>query len=219
MDILRQIAHLFQWELKTEWRNRYALGSVLLYVISSTVVIYFAVRQFSPMTFNAVFWVVLFFGATVACGRSFLREGGRRHYYFYTLAAPEALLISKLLYNTLLIWLISGLTWALLGFFAGENYVFETGYFLLALGLGGLGLAGVLTFVSAVAARAGGSSTLMAVLSFPLVIPLLFMLVNAGAYSVGLMSGQEQSYLLLTGALDLLAVAVGLVLFPFVWRD
>lgn len=219
MDPLRQIAYLFRWELRTEWRNRYALGSVLLYVVSSTVIIYFAVRQFSAMTFNAVFWVVLFFGATVACGRSFLREGGRRHYYFYTLAAPEALLVSKWLYNTLLVWLIGGLTWALLGFFAADNFVFEPGYFVVALVLGGLGLSGVLTFVAAVAARAGGSGTLMAVLSFPLVIPLLFLLVNAGAYAVGLMSGQEQSYLLLTGAMDLVAVAVGLVLFPFVWRD
>ena len=219
MDTLRQIAHLFWWELKTEWRNRYALGSVLLYVVATTVVIYFAVRQFSPMTFNALFWVVLFFGATVASGRSFLREGGRRHYYFYTLASPEALLVSKLLYNTLIIWLISGLSWALLSFFAAENYVFEPAYFTLALLLGGIGLSAILTFVAAVAARAGGNGTLMAVLSFPLIIPLLFLLVNAGGYAVGLTSGQQSSYLLLAVAIDLLAMAVGLVLFPFVWRD
>lgn len=219
MDTLRQIGYLLWWEIRTEWRNRYALGSVLLYVIASTVVIYFAVRQFSSMTFNAVFWVVLFFGATVACGRSFLREGGRRHYYYYTLASPEALLVSKICYNTLLVWCISLLTWALLGFFAAQNFVFETGYFLLSLLLGGLGLSGILTFVSALAARAGGSGTLMAVLSFPLVIPLLFLLVNAGGYAVGLTSGTEQSYLLLTGAIDLIALAVGLLLFPFVWKD
>lgn len=219
MDTLRQIAHLFQWELRTEWRNRYALGSVLLYVVASTVVLYFAVRQFNPMIFNAVYWVVLFFGATVASGRSFLREGGRRHYYYYTLATPEALLVSKLLYNTLLIWLISGLTWLLLGIFATENYVFETGYFLLAIGLGGLGLGAILTFVAALAARAGGSGTLMAILSFPLVIPLLFLLVNAGGHAVGLESGTERTYLLLTGAIDLIALSVGLLLFPFVWRD
>ena len=59
----------------------------------------------------------------------------------------------------------------------------------------------------------------MAVLSFPLVIPLLFLLVNAGGYAVGLTSGTEQSYLLLTGAIDLIALAVGLLLFPFVWKD
>lgn len=219
MTSLQQTFHLFWWELKTEWRNRYALGSVLLYVAATTVVIYFAVQQFSPMTFNALYWVVLFFGATVACGRSFLREGGKRHFYYYTLAAPEALLFSKLLFNTLLVFLISLLTWALLGFFTTENYVERSGYFLLALLLASLGLSAILTFIGALAARAGGSGTLMAVLSFPLIIPLLYLLVNAGGYAVGLTQGQEQSYLLLTLAIDLLALAAGLVLFPFVWRD
>lgn len=219
MTTLQQITHLLTWELKTEWRDRYALGSVLLYVVATTVVIYFAVQNFSAMTFNALYWVVLFFGATVASGRSFLREGGRRHYYFYTLASPEALLISKFLYNTLVIWLVSGLTWALLGFFSGENYVLEPAYFIAALGLAGIGLSAILTFVAALAARAGGNGTLMAVLSFPLVVPLLYLLVNAGGYAVGLTSGQESQYLLLALAIDLLGLAVGLVLFPFVWRD
>ena len=71
----------------------------------------------------------------------------------------------------------------------------------------------------ALAARAGGSGTLMAILSFPLVIPLLFLLVNAGGHAVGLESGTERTYLLLTGAIDLIALSVGLLLFPFVWRD
>lgn len=219
MSTLRQISLLLGWELKTEWRNRYALGSVLLYVVATTVVIYFAVQQFSPMTFNALFWVVLFFGATVASGRSFLREGGKRHFYYYTLASPEALLLSKFLYNTLIIGVVSLLTWALLGFFTSANYVEFPGYFLLALLLGSLGLSAILTFVAAIAARAGGSGTLMAVLSFPLIVPLLYLLVNAGGYAVGLTSGQETAYLLLALAIDLLALAVAMVLFPFVWRD
>lgn len=219
MNTIKQIIHLLRWELKNEWRNRYALGSVFLYVVATTVVVYFAVQNFSAMVFNAVLWVVLFFGATVASGRSFLREGGKRHYYYYTLAGPEALLVSKFLYNTLIIWLVSGLSWALLSFFATKDYVLEPGYFIGALLLGGLGLSAILTFVAALAARAGGNGTLMAVLSFPLVIPLLYLLVNAGGYAVGLQSGLENSYLLLALAIDLLALAVGLVLFPFVWRD
>ena len=219
MNTTGQITHLLLWELRSEWRNRYALGSVLLYVAATTVVIYFAVQNFTPMTFNALYWVVLFFGATVASGRSFLREGGKRHYYYYTLATPEALLVSKFLYNTLIILLISLLTWGLLGFFSGKLFVLEPGYFVAALLLASIGLSAILTFVAALAARAGGSGTLMAVLSFPLVVPLLYLLVNAGGYAVGLTSGQESQYLTLALAIDLLALAVGLVLFPFVWRD
>lgn len=218
METLRQITHLLWWELKNEWRNRYALGSVFLYVVTTTVVVYFSVQAFNAMIFNSLYWIILFFGATVASGRSFLREGGKRNYYYYTLAAPEALLLSKFVYNTIVIWLISGLTWALLSFFS-QNFVVEPGYFLRTLLIGGLGLSAILTFVAALAARAGGNGTLMAVLSFPLVIPLLYLLVNAGGYAIQVQLGLEGKYLLLVSAIDLLALAVGLVLFPFVWRD
>ena len=219
MTTLQQILRLLQWELRTEWRNRSAISSVFLYVAVTATIVYLAITNFSAMTFNAVLWIVLFFGALVASGRSFLREGGTRHLYYYQLASPEALLVSKWLYNTLVIWVISGLSYALLTFFARQSFLFETELFVAALGLGGIGLAAILTFVAAISARAGGNGTLMAILSLPLLTPLLYLLVNLGGEAFGLMSGQAEGILLYLAALDLIGLAVGLVLFPFVWRD
>ncbi len=220
MSTLRQIYELLRWELKLEWRDKYALGSVLLYVIATVVIVYLAMRDgLVADTFNALYWIILFFGATVAAGRSFLREGGRRHLYYYTLAEPLALLFSKLLYNLLVIWLISGLTFLLLSLFAPAVRLQDPLLFLGAVGLGGVGLAAILTFVSALAARAGGNGTLMAILSFPLVIPLLKLLVDAGTYAIGEGINDALQPLYLTLAVDLLAVAMAVVLFPFVWRD
>ena len=220
MALLRQIYKLLRWELALEWRDKFALGSVLLYVVATVVIVYLALLQgLNADTFNALYWIILFFGATVAAGRSFLREGGRRHYYYYTLADPLALLFSKLLYNLLVIWLISALTYGLLQLFAHQIEIVAPLPLLLATVLGGLGLAGILTFVAALAARAGGNGTLMAVLSFPLVIPLLKLLVDAGTYAMdqGIDDPFRPIYLIL--AVDLLAIAVAVVLFPFVWRD
>ena len=211
--------HLLKWELKAEWRNRTAFSAVLLYVAVTVTIVYLAVTNFSAMTFNALLWVVLFFGALVASGRSFLREGGRRHLYYYQLASPEALLVSKTIYNTLVIWLVSGLSYLLLSFFAGEGFLFEGWVLIGALGLGGVGLSAVLTFVAAISARAGGNGTLMAVLSLPLLTPLLYLLVNLGGEAFGLMSGRADDLLWYVLALDLVGLAAGLVLFPFVWRD
>ena len=45
------------------------------------------------------------------------------------------------------------------------------GQFLLAVVLGGIGFAAVLTLISAIAARAGNGIGLMAILGFPLVLP------------------------------------------------
>ena len=219
MRTLYEIGQLLRWELRTEWRDRAALSSVLLYVLVTTTIVYLAMTNFTAMTFNAVLWIVLFFGALVACARSFLREGGRRHLYYYQLASPEALLVSKWIINTITIWVISGLTYAAISFFAGQSFLFETEVLLLSLCLGGAGMAAVLTFVAAIAARAGGNATLMSILSLPLLIPLLFFLVRLGGYSFGLPIDEHEAMLLYISAIGLVSLAVGLVLFPFVWRD
>lgn len=115
--------------------------------------------------------------------------------------------------------LVSGLSYALLTFFARESYLFEPASLYAAIGLGGIGLSAVLSFVAAISARAGGNGTLMAILSLPLLTPLLYLLVNLGGDAFGLMSGQAQTIIVYLLALDLVGLAVGLVLFPFVWRD
>ncbi|NJO86754.1 MAG: hypothetical protein HC821_01410 [Lewinella sp.] len=89
---------------------------------------------------------------------------------------------------------------------------------MAALALGSLGLSAAFSFVAAISTRAGGGATLLSVLSFPLVIPLLLLLVQAGSYALGLQSSETASTRLLglLGALDLLLIGVGLLLFPFV---
>ncbi|WP_116124699.1 heme exporter protein CcmB [Lewinella sp. IMCC34183] len=220
MSTVRQIYELLRWELRLEWRDKYALGSIFLYVVTTVVIVYLAVGNgLEGPVFNALYWVIVFFGATVAAGRSFLREGGRRHYYYYTLASPLALLFSKLLFNAAVIWMIAGLTFVLLTLFAPADVVTRPLPLVLGVLLGGVGLSAILTFVSAITARAGGSGTLMAILSFPLVIPLLKLLLDTGLYAIDAGSNDLWQPIYLTLAVDLIAVAVGIVLFPFVWRD
>ncbi len=220
MSTVRQIYELLRWELKLEWRDKYALASIFLYVVTTVVIVYLAVgRGLEGEIFNALYWIVLFFGAMVASTRSFLREGGRRHLYYYTLADPLALLFSKLIFNLLLIWAIGALTYGLLSLFAPADSIVNPLPFWLALLFGGIGLSTILTFVSAIAARAGGNGTLMAILSFPLVIPLLKLLLDAGVYAIDLGTDSFLQPLYLTLAVDLIALSVALILFPFVWRD
>ncbi|THH41738.1 heme exporter protein CcmB [Neolewinella litorea] len=220
MSTVRQIYKLLRWELRLEWRDKYALGSIFLYVITTVVIAYLAVGgALEGPVFNALYWIILFFGATVAAGRSFLREGGRRHFYYYTIADPLALLFSKLVFNAIIIWLIGGLTFGLLSLFAPLAVITNPLPLLLAVFFGGIGLSAILTFVSAITARAGGSGTLMAILSFPLVIPLLKLLLDAGLYAIDAGTNDIWQPIYLTVAVDLIALAVGIVLFPFVWRD
>jgi heme exporter protein B len=60
----------------------------------------------------------------------------------------------------------------------------------------------------------------MAILGFPLIIPILLTLVKLGAQSIGLIQGGSISSDIATLiGIDLVLLAVSLLLFPFLWRD
>lgn len=219
MNVFAQVAALLRQEIRVEIRNPYNLTGILLYVLAATLIVYVAVTQLTEMIWNPVFWVLLFFAAISSTGRSFGQEQGRRHLYYYTLISPEALLISKVIYNSALLFILGLLLWSLLALFRGSDPIVEPGIFLAGIGLGSIGLSAAFSFVAAIATKAGGNATLMSILAFPLVIPLLMLLVRIGGHSIGLISGGAGEVLSLLLAVDMLLVAVGLLLFPFVWRD
>jgi heme exporter protein B len=76
------------------------------------------------------------------------------------------------------------------------------------------------TFVSAISAKADNNATLLAVLSFPLVIPILMTLVKLSANAIGLINdtGVGQDLLILV-AIDLILLGLTILLYPFLWRD
>ncbi len=219
MNLFAQIFYLLRKEITLEWRQKYAISGILLYVLSTVFIVYISFQNIGPQVWNVLFWVIMLFASVNAVMKSFVQESGYRQLYYFQLLHPVAILLSKMIYNSLLLLLLGGLTFIALSFVAG-NPVQETGNFALALFLGSTGFSITFTFVSAIAAKADNSSTLMAILSFPVVIPILLLLVNLSAHSIGLLSGTDiGDKISLLAAVDLMLVAMGLVLFPFLWRD
>jgi heme exporter protein B len=71
--------------------------------------------------------------------------------------------------------------------------------------------------ISGIAAKAANSNTLMPVLGFPVVIPILLQLIKAAKNALdGLDASPQPLYMLL--GLSLLVVAVSYLLYPFLWR-
>ena len=100
------------------------------------------------------------------------------------------------------------------------NPVKEAGLFYLALLLGSIGLAFAFTFVSAIAAKADNSATLMAILGFPVVLPILLTLVRISKFALHL--NMDRGYvadLLILGSIDVLLAACAVVLFPYLWKE
>ena len=219
MRLLRQTWDLLWRDWVLEWRTRYALSGIVLYVLATVVLVYTALVDIRPQVWNAMFWVIVLFAAVSAIVKSFVQESQARQLYYYSLVHPLALLAAKMIYNSVLLFVLSLLSWLLLALLTG-NPVKDTGLFVLAVFLGSMGLAIAFTFVSAISAKAQNSATLMAVLGFPVIIPILLVLVKVGANALRLMQDTAiMGDILILVAINLVLLSVALLLYPFLWRD
>lgn len=216
---LKQILVLAGKELKLEWRQKYALYGILLYMISTVFVLYMAIHIPETSVWNALFWVVQLFITVNSVARSFLQESQGRMLYFYSLAGPREFIIAKLIYNLILMCVLSLISLFFYSVLLG-NPVNKGFFYIGMVCLGGVSLSLVFTMLSAIAARAGQNAALMAIMGFPLVIPILLILVNVSktAFLDVYQPGLGKMILMLSG-LDILVIALSLVLFPFLWKS
>ncbi len=219
MQLISQIKTLVAKEILLEWRSKYAINGILLYVFSTVFVAYLSFRQINPTTWNALFWIIMLFASVNAIAKSFMQENRGRYLYYYSICNPQAVMLSKIIYNTLLMVTLSGIC---LFFYTivFENPIQDITYYLWAVLLGGVSFSTVFTMVSAIASKANNNTTLMAILSFPVMIPLLMLLIKFSKNAMdGLdrsVSTDELSVLLL---INLIVISVSLLLFPYIWRE
>ena len=218
--LLREIGALLYKEFLIEWKQKYALNGLLLYVLSMVVVISLALSgKLNVVTWNILFWIILLFVSINAVAKSFMSERRGSLLYLYSVASPTAIILAKMFYNALLLILVGTVT--LVSFsFLGETAVANWPLMLGILAAGSAALATNLTLVSAIAAKAENRTTLLAVLSFPLIVPILLVLIDLSQNAIeGLDIGLEAQSFYLLGGIVFALTAVSVILFPFVWRD
>lgn len=210
-----------------EWRSKYAFNGVLLYVVSTVFICYisfnlnpgFSGSKSYPVVWNVLFWIIMLFASVNAIAKSFMQESKSRLLYYYSIASPQAIILSKTIYNILLMSLLSILALLVYLLFFTNTIGDPLFYFLTVL-LGSISFSTVFTMISAIASKAGNNGTLMAILSFPVIIPVILLLIRL---SKNAMDGIERSFsysnmgVLL--AINVIVIATALLLFPFLWRD
>lgn len=216
---LQNIYTLLKKDILIEFRQQYTFFGVLLYIASTTFVIYLSMGQPEDKVWNGLFWVILLFICINAVARSFIQEGKGRMLYFYTIASPVQFIFSKLIYNGLLMVLMSGLSLLLFTILLGNPLQHALLFFGIAC-LGGISLSLVFSFLAAIAAKASQPSAIMAILGFPLIIPQLMLLMKIAniAFSDIVQNGLGQMIGLLAG-FDIMIIALAYILFPFLWKD
>jgi len=215
----RHIWTLFRKDLLLEVRQQYTFYGVLLYVASTIFVLYLSMGEPEGPVWKGLFWMIQLFICVNAVAKSFLQEGRGRLLYFYSIAGARDFILSKLLFNALLMLVMSLASLFLFMLMLGNPLSHPLSFLLLSC-LGGVSLSLVFTFLAAIAARAQQSAALMAILGFPLIIPQLLLLNKAStiAFEDVLQSGLG-NMIVLIGGFDLMVIALAVVLFPFLWKD
>jgi len=215
----KHILTLIKKDLLLEIRQQYTFYGVLLYVASTIFIVYLTMGQPEETVWNALFWVIQLFVCVNAVAKSFLQDSKGRMLYYYSIAGARDFILSKLVFNAVLMMVMSLLSLFIFMLLLG-NPLYDLLQFIGISFLGGIGLSLIFTFLAAIAAKAQQQAALMAIMGFPIVIPQLLLLgkIARAAFSPVLQAGLWKMVLLLTG-LDILVVLLAIILFPFLWKD
>lgn len=217
------ILTLLKKEFTLELRRKSVISGLALYLFSTAFICYltFSLKQnqITPLVWSALFWITILFTVINTIAKSFIGEKSGRDIYYYSIANPEMIIVSKIIYNFLLTLLLS---------FAGfilfitllSNPLADIGLFSVLLVLGSMGFAASLTLLSGIAAKANNSHILMAVLSFPIVISILLVVIKVTKNCIdGLDRSVSYNDLLTLFAINCLVAATSYLLFPYIWRN
>lgn len=215
---MRHIFTLLKKDLLLEIRQQYSFYGILLYIGATIFVLYNALEEPESKVWNGLFWVIQLFICINAVAKSFLQESRGRMLYFYSIASPADFVLAKLIFNSLLMLVMSLLSLLLFTLFLG-NPMQKTGEFIGLVLLGGWSLSLVFTFLAAIAAKAQQNAAIMAVLGFPIIIPQLLLLMRLSSAAFAPLLTIPLSSVLLLIALDAMIVLMAIILFPFLWKD
>lgn len=222
MDWLAGTWAVFRKDVRIEFRNRYAVNTLLLFVLGALLLVLFAVgpQPLSARVQSALLWIVMLFAASIGLGRSFVAEEERGTVLLLQLnTTPSMVFVGKLLFNLALVAL---LTIVAVGpfLFLLDLSIAAPGLLAVTLGLGAVGLASATTLLAALVARAARQGPLLPVLLLPLLVPLLVSGTSATRKAIaGVPWIQAQDELLTLFGFAGATISAGIVLFDYVWTE
>ncbi|MDE0471897.1 MAG: heme exporter protein CcmB [Ekhidna sp.] len=216
---MNQIFQLIRKDFIIDWRRQEPFTGILLYLAATVFTTYMAFRGFvSVEVWNALFWIILLFTGINAISKSFIQEESRTHYFFFTCKSSH-LIVAKLIYSCLYLQGVAFLAIAVFSILFGNpipNYLL----FTFNTFSGVLGISSAFTMVSAIAFRASNRPIMMAVLGFPVVVPVLILSIN-NSYRIldGFIWLQIRGNVFALLSVDVIIIALTYILFPFTWKS
>jgi heme exporter protein B len=220
--MVQKITALLKKDFLLELRQQHTFYGILLYIASTVFVLFLSMPGdgLDGRVWNSLFWVIQLFVCVNTVAKSFLQESRGRMLYFYSITPPVAFILAKLLFNIILMAGMS-LVSLLLFFIFLNNPVQDALRFMGIVILGGTSISMVFTLMSAIAAKAQQNAALIAILGFPIILPILLLLMrlSQSAFAEVFREGALLQIAGLIFLLDLLVIVLAVILFPFLWKD
>jgi len=224
LSVISQTYALIKKETLMELRNKYALAGLLLYVFSTIFVLYLALsnqgaaNNIEVKYWNVLFWIVILFAAINTITKSFVYENSNRYLYYYSLVSPAIIIMSKLIYNVILMLVITLLSVLLFAIVLGTPIKNFPLFFVVIL-LGAIAFSFLFTLLSSIASKAGNAS-LTAILGLPLMVILILYLMRLSRECF-FIEHSENLYinLVVLSLFNFVLFILSLILFPYLWRD
>ena len=221
--MIRSAFEVFRKDVHSEFRTRYAMNALVMFVVVALSIILFSLgdESVSPAVLSGILWVIIFFSGMSGLSRTFVSEEERGTVLtLQLLAEPSAVYAGKLLFNMVLT--------VCLNMFIAVSYVLLVQQFVvqspmlfwITILLGSFGIAAAATILAAIIAKANTKGTLYPVLAFPIMLPLLLTVMNATRLATeGAALSEAMGEFQVLVAYTAVIVAVSVILFDFVWKD
>jgi heme exporter protein B len=214
---------LFLKDIKSEMRTRYAINAIAMFAVVTVFAVSFAIRGAGLATElqSSLLWIVIYFSSLSGLAQSFIKEEESKTAIALRLYTPsEVVLAGKLLFNLVLLFGLNMITVPLFAVFISLDVANYPLFFTIIV-IASIGLAAVTTLVAAIISKASVKGALFAVLSFPLILPVLMMAISGTKKALvegnGFATARMEIQVLL--AYLVVMVVAGFMLFDAVWND
>ncbi len=222
---LGQIGAIVWKDLLLELRTRERLVAMGAFAVLAAVLFNYSIDRtvVRPQDIGAgLIWMTIVLGGLLGVGRTFHLEAedGALQGVLMSPVPKDAVFLGKTLSNFVLLYIVSLFVVAVFMLFFGMELGNSPAMLGLVLALGTLGFVALGTLFAAVSSGTRMGETLLPILIFPLLVPMIVF----GAGATGrLLSGRPISEVAgnirMLAAFALVAVAAGAVLFRFVVED
>lgn len=215
--------YLFKKDWASELRTRYAINALAMFILVTISVILFSVGQekMSEYLTGGLLWVIIFFSAMSGLSRVFVSEEERGTILTLQLiASPDTIFTGKMLFNLVLVFAMNTVILILYSMLFDTFIIKNIILFLLAFCIGNIGIAISSTVIAAIIAKANTKGTLYPVLSFPILLPLILVLLQITKFSIdGKTIGESYAELMVLVSYDIIMVTASYLLFEFINKD